>query len=212
MKVRGTICNGIAVVAAVMLSTGTVVRAQWGAPSSGAAGGAAAASSMSRNIGRDTSPLNPENSLELIKPVDRAEESAFPEFQHVSPENMPRRIQLGEQFLKNYLNSVYSAIVYSRLTSAYLLTNQVQKIEEAGELAIALNPKDVQVLAMLGQTIPRVITTNTLEAQKQLERAEKYAKQAIEQTPLIAKPANVSDQEFTQAKNQTLAIAHSGLD
>jgi tetratricopeptide (TPR) repeat protein len=211
MKTHGTIRIGIAVVATVMLCTETVCRAQGGAPSGGAAGGAAAASSMSRNIGRDTSPLNPENSLELIKPVDRAEESAFREFQHVSPENMPRKIQLGEQFLKKYPKSAYNAIVYSGLTSAYLLTNQVQKMEEAGDMAIALNPKDVQVLAMLGQTIPRVITANTPKTQKQLEKAEKYAKQAIEQIPLLAKPANVSDQEFAQAKNQTLAIAHSGL-
>jgi tetratricopeptide (TPR) repeat protein len=91
------------------------------------------------------------------------------------------------------------------------MTNQVQKMQEAGEMAISLNPKDVQVLAMLGQTIPRVITASTPEPQKQLDKAEQYSKQAIEEIPTLAKPASVSDQEFTQAKNQTLAIAHSGL-
>jgi tetratricopeptide (TPR) repeat protein len=211
MKGQGTIGYGIAAIALVIFCAGTVGRAQGGAPSGGAGGGAAGASSMSGNIGRDISPLNPENSLELIRPVDRSEESAFREFQHVSTENMARKIELGEQFLKKYPKSAYRPIVYSGLTTAYLLTNQVQKMEEAGEMAIVLNPKDVQVLAMLGQTIPRVITANTPETQKQLEKAEKYAKQAIEQIPLVAKPANVSDQEFTQAKNQTLAIAHSGL-
>ena len=213
MKRERTIGGGIAVIAAVLLCTGTAGHAQGGASSSGAAAGGSAAStgSMGRTVGRDTSPLNPENSLELIKPADRAEESAFREFQHVSTENMPRKIELGEKFLKKYPKSGYRAIVYSELTSAYLLTNQVQKMEESGEMAIALNPKDVQVLAMLGQTIPRVITANTPEPEKQLDKAEKYAKQAIEQMALLAKPEKVSDQEFTQAKNQTLAIAHSGL-
>ena len=194
-----------------MLFAGAVCAAQGGAPAGGAAGGAAAATSMNRNIARDTSPLNPENSLELIKPVDKSEESAFRDFRNAPPEDMAKRIELGEKFLKKYPKSNYRAIVYSALTSAYLMTNQVQKMEESGEMALVLNPKDVLVLAMLGQTIPRVITANTPEPQKQLEKAEKYAKQAIEQIPLLPKPANTSDQEFTQAKDQTLAIAHSGL-
>lgn len=155
--------------------------AQGGAPAGGAAGGAAASSSMNRNIARDTSPLNPENSLELIKPVDKSEESAFRDFQRVSPEDMPKKIELGEKFLKKYPKSNYRAIVYSGLTSAYLMTNQVEKMEESGEMALALNPKDVLVLAMLGQTIPRTITASTPDPQKQLEKAEQYAKQAIEQ-------------------------------
>jgi len=194
-----------------MLFAGAVCAAQGGAPAGGAAGGAAAATSMNRNIARDTSPLNPENSLELIKPVDKSEESAFRDFRNAPPEDMAKRIELGEKFLKKYPKSNYRAIVYSALTSAYLMTNQVKKMEESGEMALVLNPKDVLVLAMLGQTIPRVITANTPEPQKQLEKAEKYAKQAIEQIPLLPKPANTSDQEFTQAKDQTLAIAHSGL-
>ena len=211
MKWHRITSNRAALAASSMLCAGAVCAAQSGAPAGGAAGGAAAASSMSRNIARDTSPLNPENSLELIKPVDKSEETAFRDFQHVSPEDMGKKIDLGEKFLKKYPKSNYRAIVYSGLTSAYLMTNQVQKMQESGELALALNPKDVLVLAMLGQTIPRVITASTPEPQKELDKAEKYAKQAIEQIPLLPKPANTTDQEFTQAKNQTLAIAHSGL-
>lgn len=166
---------------------------------------------MSGNIGRDTSPLNPENSLELIRPVDRSEESAFREFEHVATDNTARKIALGEKFLKKYPRSSYRALVYSGLTSAYLVANQMQKMEEAGELAIALNPRDVQVLAMLGQTLPRMVTAMTPESEKELDKAERYAKQAMEQIPLLAKPENVSDQDFTQAKDHTLAIAYSGL-
>ena len=211
MKWHEFFSDRVALAAAVTLCVGAVCAAQGGAPAGGAAGGAAAASSMSRNIARDTSPLNPENSLELIKPVDKSEETGFRDFQRVSPEDMAKKIAMGEKFLKKYPKSNYRAIVYSGLTSAYLMTNQVQKMQESGEMALALNPKDVLVLAMLGQTIPRVIAANTPEPQKQLDKAEKYAKQAIEQIPLVPKPADTSDQEFTQAKNQTLAIAHSGL-
>src|SRR5690349_1468975 len=147
MKRHAIISHKIALIAAATLCANAVCAAQGGAPAGGAAGGAAAASSMSRNIARDTSPLNPENSLELIKPVDRSEESAFRDFQHVAPEDMAKKIDLGEKFLKKYPKSNYRAIVYSGLTSAYLMTNQVQKMQESGEMALALNPKDVLVLA-----------------------------------------------------------------
>jgi|SRR5215467_1448736 len=211
MKWQSIISHRFALSAAAMLCAGAVCAAQGGAPAGGAAGAASAASSMNRNIARDTSPLNPENSLELIKPVDKSEETAFRDFRNVPPEDMTKKIESGEKFLKKYPKSNYRAIVYSGLTSAYLMTNQVQKMQESGEMALALNPKDVLVLAMLGQTIPRVVTASTPEPQKQLEKAEKYAKEAIEQIPLVPKPTDTSDQEFTQAKNQTLAIAHSGL-
>lgn len=187
------------------------IAAAQGAPTGGAAGGAAAASSMNRNIAKDTSPLNPENSLELIKPADRQEESAYKEFKAVSPEDPAKKIQLGEAFLQRYQVSQYRSLVYSGLTSAYLQTNQIQKMEEAGDKDIVLNPRDVQVLAMLGQTIPRVITSTTQDQDKRLEKAEQYSNRAIEVMASITKPAGMTDEQFTQAKNQTLAIAHSGL-
>lgn len=199
---KGSLGFGLALVAAAMLLRGEASLAQSGSTSGGGSSG---------NIGRDTSPLNPENSLELVRPVDRSEESAFREFERAAPHHTARKIALGESFLKKYPLSSYRALVYSGLTSAYLEANQLQKMEEAGEMAIALNPKDVQVLATLAETLPRMITAMTPESEKQLDKAERYAKQAIEQIPLLTKPENVSDQEFAEAKDHTLAIARSGL-
>jgi len=201
----------IAAVTSALLAIGSVANAQTGPPAGGAAAAEAAAASMSRNIARDTSPLNPENSLDLLPAADHLEEKAYQDFRSVSPENMAKKIDLGEHFLKRYPLSGYRAVVYSGLAAAYLMTNQVQKMENAGEKALALNPKDVQVLAMLGQTIPRVLTASTPDQEKRLQKAEGYSKRAIEIIPTIAMPAGVGDQEFTRAKNQTLALAHSGL-
>src|SRR4029077_5628625 len=44
-----------------------------------------------------------------------------------------------------------------------------------------------------------------------LAKAEQYSKQAIEITPTLPKPENMTEQAFASAKNQTLAMAHSGL-
>ena len=187
-----------------------VAAAQSGAGASSSSG-AAAASSRNTTVGRDTSPLNPENSLQLVKPADHHEEAAYRSFQAVSPEDPKKRIDLGEAFLKKYPVSQYRPRVYSGLVAAYLETNQVQKMEEAGDQALTLNPNDVQVLAMLGQTIPRTIAANTPEPEKRLDKAEQYATRAIERTLAIKKPEGFTDEEFEKAKNQTLAIAHSGL-
>jgi tetratricopeptide (TPR) repeat protein len=198
--------------AAALLIAGMLYLSVNTAAQSGAAASRGAASTTTnKTIGRDNSPTNPENSLELIKPVDLKEENAFRDFQRVSPEDPKKKIEIGKTFLQRYPLSHFKAQVYSALTSAYLQTNQVEKMEEAGEKALALDPKDVQVLAMLGQTLPRVITSSTPEPEKQLDKAEKYAKRAIEGTPALTKPDGMSNDQFEKDKNQTLAIAHSGL-
>jgi tetratricopeptide (TPR) repeat protein len=210
MKNNWRLWSGAGVIAGLMLCWSGVAAAQSGA-SGGAAAGAAANSALNKNIGKDKSPTSVENSLDLIKPADQQEETAYKAFQSVSPENMMKKIELGEAFLQKYQVSRYRAPVYSALTSAYLVTNQVPKMEDAGEKALALNPKDVQVLAMLGQTLPRVMTSSTPDQAGRLQKAEEYSERAIEATPGLAKPEGLTDEQFSQAKNQTLAIAHSGL-
>ena len=198
-------CMGMAAIAFTLAHSGRAF-AQGGAATSGAAAGAAANSSLNKNIGKDKSPTSVENSLDLIKPADQREEAAYKAFLSVPAEDPSKKIAAGEDFLKKYPQSGYRGPVYSALTGAYLVTSQVPKMEEAGEKAIAANPKDVQVLAMLGQTLPRVYSDKL-----RLEKAEQYAKRAIEGVPALNKPDSLSDQQFTQGKNQTLALAHSGL-
>ncbi len=208
MKRIGRICRGASIIAGGMLCLVGVSAGQGAAASRSTS---TSGTNSSTSIGRDNSPLNPENSLELIRPADKSEQTAFEKFQTASPEDPKKKIQLGEAFLQKYPASRYRASVYSDLTGAYLQTNEVPKMLDAGEKALALNPKDVQVLAMLGQTIPRVITASTPDPDAQILKAEQYSKRAIETMPTIPKPENMSDAQFVQAKDQTLAIAHSGL-
>lgn len=144
-------------------------------------------------------------------PVNAEEDAAFKAFDTAPMTDLTKKIQIGEEFLQKYPQSRYRPPVYSTLTHAYLQINNVQKMQEVGEKEIELNPSDVQVLAILGQTIPRAMNSSTPNIPQQLEKAEKYSKSAIELTPTIPKPANLTDEQFTAAKNQTLAMAHSGL-
>lgn len=146
-------------------------------------------------------------------PVNAEEDAAFKAFQAVPMNDTKQKIQAGEAFLQKYPETRYKSAVYAPLTFAYLQDGQVQKMEEYGEKEVALTPTDVSTLALLGQTLPRSIHSGTpqTEAAQLLEKAEKYSKQAIEITPTIQKPANMTDEAFAAAKNQNLAMAHSGL-
>jgi len=144
-------------------------------------------------------------------PVNAEEDAAFKAFQDSPMTDLKKKIELGEAFAQKYPQSRYLTVIYSVLTSAYLNTGQIEKMEEVGDKEVALNPNDVQVLAVLGQTIPRVINAKTADPAKELDKAERYAKRAIEITPTVPKPDTLTEESFANAKNITLAMAHSGL-
>jgi len=155
----------------------------------------------------DTAPLT----LDAAPPVNAEEDAAFKEFQAVSTDDPAKKIAAGEAFLQKYPQSRYRGPVYGALTYASVASNQIYKMQQYGEKDIELVPNDVSVLALLGQTLPRSMRSNTPEPEKLLAKAEQYSKQAIEITPTLPKPPNMTDETFAMAKNQTLAMAHAGL-
>src|SRR5215472_9426261 len=146
-------------------------------------------------------------------PVNAEEDAAFKAFQAVPMNDTKQKIQVGEAFLQKYPESRYKTGVYAPLAFACLQDGQVQKMQEYGEKEIALVPNDVSTLALMGQTLPRSIRSSTppAEAAQLLAKAEQYSKKAIEIVPTLTKPANLTDEAFSSAKNQTLAMAHGGL-
>jgi len=159
----------------------------------------------------DVTPLSLDSAAP--PPVSAEEDAAFKSFQAVPMNDVKQKIQVGEAFLQKYPETRYKSAVYAPLAFACLQDGQVQKMEEYGEKEIALVPNDVSTLALLGQTLPRSIHSGTpqAEASQLLTKAEQYSKQAIEITPTIPKPANMTDEAFAAAKNRNLAMAHSGL-
>jgi len=152
------------------------------------------------------------STLDMPSATANADEiAAVKAFQEVPGTDAAKKIAAGEDFLKKYQDSQYRPAVYSALTMEYLRAGNSQKAFEVGEKEVALKPDDVQTLALLAQTIPRAINGNTVEPEKQLEKAETYSKRAIEVTPTVPKPEGMNDQTFVAAKNATLAMAHSGL-
>jgi len=149
--------------------------------------------------------------LDAAPPVNAEEDAAFKAFQAVPQNDSNKKIEAGEAFLQKYPESRYKSPVYGALTYAYVQIGQIQKMQEYGEKELVLAPNDVSTLALLGQTLSRSARGNTPDAAQMLTKAEKYSKQAIEITPTLPKPPNLTDEAFASAKNQTLAMSHSGL-
>jgi tetratricopeptide (TPR) repeat protein len=144
-------------------------------------------------------------------PVSAEEEAAFKAYSDTAAADSEKRTQLGEGFLEKYPQSRYRAIVLSTLTATYFRLGQVEKMIATGEKALAGTPNDVQVLAILAQTVPRSLSKDPAVAGKQLEQAELYARRAMDVIPTMPKPEGATDEAFTAAKNSVLAMAHSGL-
>jgi tetratricopeptide (TPR) repeat protein len=159
------------------------------------------------------------NSLDQEKPgqpgggqaVGKDEAKAYKAFYDARNGDSMKVIELGEGFLAKYPMSLYAGAVYSTLTTAYLNTNQPDKMLTAGEKALEINPDNVDVLPLLAWAIPRRVTGQTADGPKQLAQAEDYAKHAIQLITTIPKPAEMDDVAFTKAKNEKLAMCHDGL-
>ena len=144
-------------------------------------------------------------------PVNAEEDAAIQAFRAAPITDMAKKDQLGEEFLQKYPQSRYRPEVYALLVRGYLSLNQVDKMEVAGDKEIEMNPNDAQTLAIVGSTLPRVMGASTPEPQKRLDKAEQYSKKALEVLPTLVKPTELSDADFLKAKDQTSALAYSGL-
>ena len=143
--------------------------------------------------------------------VDPAEEKAYKDFTDLKADDYDKQIQSGEDFVKKYPQSKYDEFVYSRLSHAYFNKQQLDKMFDVSDKALALNPNDVSVLILVGWVIPHNINPNDSESDRRLAKAEGYEKHALEILPTLPKPESLTDDQFTAAKSREEATAHSGL-
>jgi tetratricopeptide (TPR) repeat protein len=146
-------------------------------------------------------------------PVSAEEDAAMKAFRDAPMNDLPKKLQAGDDFLKKYPLSRYRAEVYSFQVKGYMAVGQIDRMEAAGEKELELEPNDAQTMAIMGSSLPRSMPSNLTDAQKiqMLAQAEAYSKKALELLPTLPKPAGVTDEQFIQAKNQIQAMAYGGL-
>jgi tetratricopeptide (TPR) repeat protein len=158
-----------------------------------------------------SAPVKPATSAADSSPVDPDEQAAYKAFYDTKPEATDQQIKLGEQFLQKYPNSRYAQAVYSRLVEAYYDKQDMPKLYAASDKALALNPKDVHVLVLVGWVIPHFYDPNDMDADRRLDRAESYEKQALEYLPTLPKPEGITDEQFAKTRAVAESQAHSAL-
>jgi tetratricopeptide (TPR) repeat protein len=148
-------------------------------------------------------------------PPASSEEDAAMKTVQAMPEgsspNLQAKLDAAEAFLQKYPQTRYRSMVYGFLTIGFAQVGKPDKTMEYGDKELELNPNDVATMAIISQTIPRVINVSAPDAAKKLDKAETLGKRAVEVIPTLPKPEGMTDEVFVSSKNQTLAMAHAGL-
>jgi tetratricopeptide (TPR) repeat protein len=155
--------------------------------------------------------LNQRQTLQRMMGDESSESADYKIFYDVKAEDLDKKIQLGRQFLDHHEKSPYTEAVYVGLTNAYFAKQDWKNFYATSDKALELKPDNVDVLMTVGWVIPHVYDPNQDDAAKLLDKAETDEKLAIQDLGSMARPASLSEAQFTQFKSQKLIQAHSGL-
>lgn len=122
-----------------------------------------------------------------------------------------KKIQLGDSFLQKYPKSALDEPVDVGLLNAYYERQDWKDVYATADRALALKPDDVYVLTTVGWAIPHFYHPDDSDADQLLDKAEAYAKHALEVIPSMPKPSYMSDAQFAAMKTQSALQAHSAL-
>ncbi|MGA9883891.1 MAG: hypothetical protein WBQ34_09250 [Candidatus Acidiferrales bacterium] len=143
--------------------------------------------------------------------VDNGQTKAYKAFYKVAPGNPDKKIELGNEFLKQYPKSPLNEAVDVGLTNAYYAKQDWNDFYSAADQALALNPNEVDILTTVGWVIPHEYDPNAANAEQLLDKAESDEKHALDLLAKMPKPKGVSDTEFAALKAQKEQQAHSAL-
>ena len=122
-----------------------------------------------------------------------------------------KKIKLGESFLQKYPKSALDEPVDVGLLNVYYGKQDWKNVYSTADNALALKPDDLYVLTIVGWVIPHVSQPGDTDADQLLDKAEAYAKHAIEIMPTMSKPSYMNDAQFAELKTQSAIQAHSAL-
>jgi tetratricopeptide (TPR) repeat protein len=143
--------------------------------------------------------------------VSKDENNAYKAIYAAQKSDPMHLIELGEAFVAKYPMSYYAGAVYGMLTATYLATNQTDKMIDAGNKALTLDPDNVDVLPILAWAIPRRVNGNSGDSLQMLQKAQGYAHHGLDLMAAAEKPKEMSDEEFAKAKNEKISMCHDGL-
>jgi tetratricopeptide (TPR) repeat protein len=123
--------------------------------------------------------------------------------------NPAQKAQALEAFLQTYPNSVMKEEALASLMGAYQQAGDAQKMLDAANRVLQVNPNNVRALAVL--TYYYRATTTAQNLSQNLDLVQKYAQQGEQALHNMAKPEGMNDADFTKFHNELGAIFEGGL-
>lgn len=141
--------------------------------------------------------------------ADREQGGAYENF--LKQKDPAKKIQLGNNFLEKYPKSPLAERVDVGMMDVYRAQQDWKNSYAFADRALALEPDDVDVLTIVGWTIPHVYSPDDADADQELAKAETFAKHALDVMAKMPKPPGMSDTQFAAAKSKRTFQAHSAL-
>jgi tetratricopeptide (TPR) repeat protein len=139
----------------------------------------------------------------------RDQDAAYKAF--LKEQEPAKRLQLGDDFLQRYPKSPLAERVDVGMMDIYRAQQDWKQSYVFADHALALKPDDVDVLTTTGWTIPHVYSPDDPDAEQELDKAETYAKHAIDVMAKMPKPPEMTAAQFEAAKAKRTFQAHSAL-
>lgn len=144
-----------------------------------------------------------------IQANDQAEADAWTA---LSKEQDPaKRVVAINEFLEKFPQAGLKAHAYASLSVLHLSLGDADKAVAFGEKAVELDPDRPDVLAILSQLYARRSRQGELDNRAKMQKAETYAKHALELIETLSKPSGMDDDQFVRQKETIAIMAHSGL-
>jgi tetratricopeptide (TPR) repeat protein len=109
-----------------------------------------------------------------------------------------KRLSLAEAFLQKFPNSDFKDAAYVAMITAYQQLGDAPKMHEASRKAIDANPDNVDALFYGCVSFPYVFKAADPNAAQELSQSERDARHGLEILQKVQKPANLTDEQFTQ--------------
>jgi tetratricopeptide (TPR) repeat protein len=163
-----------------------------------------AESTLSRppNVSEDDWKKETDEAAEQAKEWRAYMEYAFFQLLQREPDGA-KRTQLLEQFVQSYPDSPNQGQINFNFYLAYKMANNPAKAEEYGEKAIAADPNDVVTL--------NLVADDYATRQVNLDKAESYAKKAVELAAAMKKTEGMTDEQFKANQDSQAGLAHLTL-
>lgn len=121
-------------------------------------------------------------------------------------------IKASDDLLTKFADTDYKELALYMQADAYQQKRDLTKAQVLAEQAMAVNPKSYQAAIMLAELITQQTRENDLDREDKLNKAAKYANDAVTNVQAAEKPnPQVTDAQWDEFKKGIVARAHNAL-